>query len=176
MSGIAALEAIDGLLLLIAESTQRAGDAARLLRADGAAEHLFQCLDAAAGEANATYIRLFRTIAGAGRSTDTGQLTLRVADEDLSADRHEGVTLPSVEPPRLDGVNEVHMVEVERVMFVMSEARRCAERTARQLQRDGAAPHLVEAVELAEKELDSTIDAFFKGTYFHVPKDQLTLS
>lgn len=68
------------------------------------------------------------------------------------------------------------MLEVEQVMFVMSEARRCAERTARELRRDGAAPHLVEAVEQAERELDSTIDAFLKGSYFHVPKEQLTLS
>ena len=68
------------------------------------------------------------------------------------------------------------MLAVEQLMFVMSEARRCAERTARELRRDGAAPHLVEAVEQAERELDSAIDTFFKGTYFHVPKDQLTLS
>ena len=68
------------------------------------------------------------------------------------------------------------MVEVERVLFLMSEARRRAERTAQDLARDGAEPHLVEAVEQAERELEATIDAFFKGTYFHVPKDQLSFS
>ena len=28
----------------------------------------------------------------------------------------------------------------------------------------------------AERELETTIDSFFKGTYFHVPKDQLSLT
>jgi hypothetical protein len=31
-------------------------------------------------------------------------------------------------------------------------------------------------MERAERELEATIDAFFKSTYFHVPKDQLALS
>jgi len=68
------------------------------------------------------------------------------------------------------------MAEVELLLFEMSGARRRAEKAARELANDGAEPHLVEAIQRAESELEATIDAFFKSTYFHVPKDQLTLS
>jgi len=77
---------------------------------------------------------------------------------------------------RLDQLNEAHMAEVEGVLFLMSGARRRAERATRDLAKDGAEPHLVEAMERAEREVEATIDAFFKSTYFRVPKDQLAIS
>ena len=58
----------------------------------------------------------------------------------------------------------------------MSGARKRAEKVARTLAKNGAEPHLIEALERAERELEATIDAFFKSTYFHVPKDQLARS
>lgn len=85
-------------------------------------------------------------------------------------------TILSTAGRRLGHVNEEHMAEVERVLFLISETRRRAERAARDLARAGADPHLVEALERAERELETTIDSFFKGTYFHVPKDQLSLT
>ncbi len=68
------------------------------------------------------------------------------------------------------------MAEVELVLVELSGARKRAARAARELAKDGAEPHLVEPMERAEHELDATIDAFFKGRYFHVPKDQLATS
>ncbi len=73
-------------------------------------------------------------------------------------------------------VTEAQAVEIERTMFVISETRRRVERLARQLARDGAETHLVEALEEAERELDSLSLRLMQKTYFAVPKDQLTLT
>lgn len=73
-------------------------------------------------------------------------------------------------------MNEAHMGEVERAMFVVSGARKRLERTADLLAKDGAEEHLVEALREAEQELDALSLRLMQKTYFAVAKDQLTLS
>jgi hypothetical protein len=72
-------------------------------------------------------------------------------------------------------VNEAHFSEIERVLLYISDARERAERVARELARDGAETHLVEALEEAERELESLGRTLMQRTYFAVPKQQLTL-
>jgi len=73
-------------------------------------------------------------------------------------------------------VNEAHMAEVERAMFVVSGARKRLERTAELLAKEGAEEHLVDALREAERELDALSLKLMQKTYFAVSKDQLTLS
>ena len=72
-------------------------------------------------------------------------------------------------------MNESHFVEIERALLVVSEARQRLERTAKAIAKDGAEPHLVEALEEAAREIDETLRRLMQGTYFAVPADQLTL-
>jgi hypothetical protein len=76
----------------------------------------------------------------------------------------------------MGGMNESHMAEVERAMFVVSGARKRLERTAALLARDGAEEHLVDALREAERELDALSLKLMQKTYFAVSRDQLTLS
>ena len=73
-------------------------------------------------------------------------------------------------------MNEAHMAEVERAMFVVSGARKRLERTAELLEKDEAEEHLVDALREAERELDALSLKLMQKTYFAVSKDQLTLS
>lgn len=72
-------------------------------------------------------------------------------------------------------MNEAHFAEIERALLYISEARERAQRSARELGRDDAEPHLVEALEDAERELESLGRKLMQRTYFAVPKEQLTL-
>jgi hypothetical protein len=72
-------------------------------------------------------------------------------------------------------VNEEHFAEIEKTLLYVSEARERAERTARRLEKAGAEPHLVEALEEAERELEALGRTLMQRTYFAVPKEQLTL-
>lgn len=75
-------------------------------------------------------------------------------------------------------MNESHFAEVEKVLLYVSEARERAERAARSLRRDDAEPHLVEALEAADRELLAVHRRLMQTTYFGtpaVPKQQLTL-
>jgi len=74
------------------------------------------------------------------------------------------------------GMNEAHMAEIERAMFVVSGARKRLERTAELLAKDDAEEHLVDALREAERELDALSLKLMQKTYFAVSKDQLTLS
>ena len=73
-------------------------------------------------------------------------------------------------------MNEAHFAEIEKALLYISEARERAERAAKALARDGAEPHLVEALEVAERELEVLGRTLMQHTYFAVPKEQLTLS
>jgi hypothetical protein len=73
------------------------------------------------------------------------------------------------------GVNEAHFAEIEKALLYISEARKRAERTAKELRRGGAKPHLVEALEKAERELEAVGRHLMQETYFAVPKEQLSL-
>ena len=166
-------DAIDHVLLLISGADQRAVEGAREVEKTGGLPHLVAALREAAGDLLAIHRRLLEALYFAPPPS-VEQLVLDEAQ--LAHGRDERTSEVSVTPPRLDQVNEAHMAEVERVLFEMSGARRRAEKVAAALAKEGAEPHLVEALERAERELESTIDAFFKSTYFHVPKDQLALS
>jgi hypothetical protein len=72
-------------------------------------------------------------------------------------------------------VNEAHFGEIERALLYVSEARERSERAARALAKDGAEPHLVDALEDAERELTEVHRHLMQATYFAVPKEQLTL-
>ena len=72
-------------------------------------------------------------------------------------------------------VNEAHFAEIEKALLYISEARKRAERTAKELRRDNAEPHLVEALEKAERELEVLGRHLMQETYFAVPKEQLSL-
>lgn len=72
-------------------------------------------------------------------------------------------------------MNEAHFAEIEKTLLYVSEARERAERAARALAKDGAEPHLVEALEEAERELEALGRTLMQRTYFAIPKEQLTL-
>jgi len=166
-------EVIDRVLLLISEADQRAAEGAQEVARTEGEQHLVAALKEADRELLAIHRRLLEAMYS-GPPPSVKQLSLD--DGRLAQVRDEPVSEASAAAPRLDQVNEAHMTEVEGVLFLMSGARKRAERATRDLAKDAAEPHLVEAMERAERELEATIDAFFKSTYFHVPKDQLALS
>jgi hypothetical protein len=66
-------------------------------------------------------------------------------------------------------VNEAHFREIDRTLLFVSEARKRAEKTARELRRAGAEPHLVEALEEADRELEAVSRRLMQQTYWAVP-------
>lgn len=72
-------------------------------------------------------------------------------------------------------MNEAHFSEIEKTLLYISEARERAERAAKALEKDGAEPHLVEALRTGEAELAALHKKLFQQTYFAVPKAQLSL-
>ena len=76
----------------------------------------------------------------------------------------------------MTGMNEAHFAEIEKTLLYVSEARKRAEKTAKELRRAGAEPHLVAAVEAAEKDLELVGRRLMQQTYFAVPKEQLELA
>jgi hypothetical protein len=72
-------------------------------------------------------------------------------------------------------VNEAHFSEIEKTLLFISEARERASRAAKELDRDSADEHLVEALESAQEELLTLHRRLMQRTYFAVPKEQLTL-
>lgn len=73
-------------------------------------------------------------------------------------------------------MNEAHFLEIEKVLLYVSTARQRAEKVARQLEKDGAEPHLVEALREADSELLRLHRKLMQGTYFAVPDNQLSLT
>jgi hypothetical protein len=72
-------------------------------------------------------------------------------------------------------MNEAHFAEIEKALLFVSEARKRAERAARELRRDGAEAHLAIALEEAERELEAIGRRLMQQTYFATPKEQLTI-
>lgn len=73
-------------------------------------------------------------------------------------------------------MNEEHFKEIEKVLLYVSEARRKAEGVADGLERDSAEAHLVAALRDAEAELAELHRKLMQGTYWAVPKQQMSLS
>lgn len=65
-------------------------------------------------------------------------------------------------------MNEAHFNEIERVLLHVSEAAGRAGRAAVEINRAGADPHLVRALEEAKGELEATYRSLTQGTYFAV--------
>lgn len=72
-------------------------------------------------------------------------------------------------------MNEAHFAEIEKTLLYVSEARERAGRAKRALERSDAEPHLIEALDEAERELEAVHRTLMQRTYFAVPKEQLTL-
>ena len=72
-------------------------------------------------------------------------------------------------------MDEKHFEEIDVVMLYVEEARRRAESAATALRRDGAEQHLIDALETSERELGEVARRLRQGTFFAVPKDQLSV-
>lgn len=78
----------------------------------------------------------------------------------------------SVQAQALD---EKHYGEIDVVLLCIEDARRRAEKASTELRKGGAEDFLVEALEQARGELSETAKKLIQGTFFAVPKAQLTL-
>ncbi len=76
---------------------------------------------------------------------------------------------------RLQELDEKHFAEIDVVMLYVEEARRRAESAAAELRRDGADAHLAEALERSVEELSDVARRLRQGTFFAVPKEQLSI-
>lgn len=65
--------------------------------------------------------------------------------------------------------------EVDVVLLYIEDARRRAERAAAELRTGGAEDFLVEAMEQVQEELSRSAKKLIQGTFYAVPKTQLTL-
>lgn len=72
-------------------------------------------------------------------------------------------------------MNEAHFAEIEKTLLYVSEARKRAQKAIAELRKDDAEPHLVTALEDAERELEALGRHLMQKTYFAVPKEQLSL-
>lgn len=71
--------------------------------------------------------------------------------------------------------DEKHYGEVDVVLLYIEDARRRAERAATELRAGGADDFLLEALEQVQEDLSQTAKKLTQGTFFAVPKAQLTL-
>ena len=76
---------------------------------------------------------------------------------------------------RLQQLDEKHFAEIDVVMLYVEEARRRAESAAAELRCDGADSYLAEALERSEEELSDVARRLRQGTFFAVPKEQLSI-
>ena len=72
-------------------------------------------------------------------------------------------------------LDEQHYGEIDVVLLCIEDARRRAERAAAELRASGAEDFLVEALEQTQAELSASAKKLIQGTFFAVPKAQLTL-
>jgi len=66
--------------------------------------------------------------------------------------------------------------EVEKVLLHISEARTRARRAAQLVEKDGAEPHIVEALRAAEQQLADLHRKVSQGTYYAVADSSLRLA
>jgi hypothetical protein len=72
-------------------------------------------------------------------------------------------------------LDEKQYGEIDVVLLYIEDARRRAERAVAELRDGGAEDFLVEALEQTQTELSHTAKKLIQGTFFAVPKAQLTL-
>lgn len=74
-----------------------------------------------------------------------------------------------------DDVNdEADFLEIHSVMLYLEDARRRTERAIATLRDNGAEEHLIEALERTQDELSEMARRLRQGTFFAVPKAQLS--
>lgn len=71
-------------------------------------------------------------------------------------------------------LDEKHYGEVDVVLLYIEDARRRAERAAAELRAGGAEDFLVESMEQVQEELSRSAKRLIQGTFYAVPKTQLT--
>ena len=71
-------------------------------------------------------------------------------------------------------LDEQHFGEVDVVLLYIEDARRRAERAAADLRGTGAEDFLLEALEQAQQDLSEAARKLRQGTFFAVPKAQLS--
>lgn len=71
--------------------------------------------------------------------------------------------------------DEKHYGEVDVVLLSIEDARRRAARAAAELRAGGAEDFLLEAMEQVQEDLSKAAKRLIQGTFFAVPKAQLTL-
>jgi hypothetical protein len=76
---------------------------------------------------------------------------------------------------RRQALDEQHFEQIDVAMLYIEQARERAERAAKALRKSDAEPHLVEAMERAEREISDVARRLRQGTFFAVPKEQLKL-
>ena len=70
--------------------------------------------------------------------------------------------------------DEAQYLEVHSVMLYLEDALRRTERAIEALREDGAEEHLIEALECTQDELSEMARKLRQGTFFAVPKAQLS--
>ena len=63
-------------------------------------------------------------------------------------------------------MNSFHLAEVDKALLFISEARERAEQAARAIKGDGAEPHLVSALEDADRDLLAVHATLMRAAYF----------
>ena len=76
---------------------------------------------------------------------------------------------------RLQELDEEHFAEIDVAMLYIEQARERTERAATALRAEGADAHLIEALERSTSELSDVARRLRQGTFFAVPKEQLSL-
>jgi hypothetical protein len=71
--------------------------------------------------------------------------------------------------------DETQYGAVDVVLLCIEDARRRAERAADELRAGGADDFLIEALEQVQQELSTSARKLIQGSFFAVPKEQLTL-
>lgn len=76
---------------------------------------------------------------------------------------------------RRQALDEQAFEQIDVAMLYIEEARARTERAVAEMRKLGAEPHLIEAMERAQEELSDLARRLRQGTFFAVPKEQLTL-
>ena len=72
-------------------------------------------------------------------------------------------------------MDEEHFAEIDVAMLYIEQARERTERATTALRAEGADAHLIEALERSTAELSDVARRLRQGTFFAVPKEQLSI-
>lgn len=73
-------------------------------------------------------------------------------------------------------MSEANSSEVEKVLLFISDARSRAGKARERLVKDGAEPHIIDALDDAQAKLDDAHRRLMQGTYFAVPERSTQLA